>query len=385
MVEAARRLGGLRQSVIREMTRHALQHGAVNLAQGFPDFGTAPAILDAAQKAIADGRNQYAITWGIPELRQQIALTMQRLYDLRYDPETDICVTCGVTEGIMAAVLSCANPGDEVIIIEPFHENYLPAVTFAGATPVFVALEPPHFRLDIDRLRAAFSAKTKAILLNTPHNPTGRVFTREEMIGVAQLCQQYDVIAITDEIYDRITYDEHRHIPMASLDGMFARTITVNGLGKTFAITGWRMGYACAPEPLASALRTVHDFLTICAPTPLQHGAVAALRLPPSYFARQQADYDARRQRMMAILEQGGFRAQAPEGAYYVMSDFAGTGFQGNEVEFAHYLTADIGVAVVPGSSFYYTPGLGGGMIRWAFPKKRQTLELVSQRLTRLK
>lgn len=384
MPHPATRLNGMRQSIIREMTRLAHQYDAINLAQGFPDFGTAPEIIAAAHSALDDDVNQYSITWGSAELRRQIAETMQRLYDLPYDPETDVCVTCGVTEGIMAAVLACANPGDEVVIIDPCHENYIPAVAFAQATPVFVPLEPPDYHLDADRLRRAFSNKTAALILNSPHNPTGRVFTRQELEAVAQLCREFDVVAITDEIYDRILYDDHVHVPLASLDGMFARTITVNGLGKTFAVTGWRLGYACTPEPLAGALRTVHDFLTICAPAPLQRAAVTALGLPETFYARQQADYTRRRSAMLAILQEAGFCTTLPEGAYYILSDFGRSGFAGGDFAFAHYMTSEIGVAVVPGSSFYHVSGLGTELVRWAFPKKQATLDAVADRLRRL-
>lgn len=383
-VRPAARLDGLRPSVIREMTRLALAHRAVNLAQGFPDFPPPPEILEAAQAAIARGDNQYTITWGIPPLREAIARTMQELYGLRFDPERHVAVTCGVTEAICAAILAVIDPGDEVVIVEPFHENYLPAVRFAAGREVYHALEPPRWELDPGRLARAFGPRTRAIVLNTPHNPTGRVFTREELEGVARLCIEHDVVAITDEIYDRIVHDGRRHLPLASLDGMAERTITIGGLGKTFAVTGWRLGFACAPEPLASALRTVHDFLTICAPAPLQHAAAAALAMPESYFERTRADYALRRERMMAIFDRHGFRAQLPEGAYYAMTDFSGLDARRDGEAFARLLTTEVGVAVVPGSSFYGTPGLGRSVVRWAFAKRLETLDEVDRRLERL-
>ena len=383
-VRAAARLDGLRPSVIREMTRLALGHQAVNLAQGFPDFPPPPEIIAAAHAALDRGDNQYTVTWGIPPLRAAIARTMQELYGLRFDPDRHVVVTCGVTEAICAAILAVVDPGDEVVIVEPFHENYLPAVRFAAGREVYVTLEAPRWELDPDRLRRAFSKRTRAIILNTPHNPTGRVFGRAELEGVARLCREFDAVAITDEIYDRIVHDGREHVPLATLDGMAERTITIGGLGKTFAVTGWRLGYACAPERLSPALRTVHDFLTICAPAPLQHAAVAALGLPESYYERTRADYALRRARMMAIFERHGFRAQPPEGAYYAMTDFSGLDTRCDDHVFARLLTTEVGVAVVPGSSFYGTPGLGRSIVRWAFAKRIETLDEVDRRLERL-
>lgn len=380
----AARLDGLQQSVIREMTRLATEHDALNLSQGYPDFPPPPEIVAAAHAALDAGANQYTVTWGIEPLRAAIAGTMRRRYGLDYDPARHVTVTCGVTEAICAAILAVVNPGDEVVIVEPFHENYLPAVRFAGGRAVFTALEPPGFALDPERLRRAFSDRTRAILLNSPHNPTGRVFTREELEGVARLCREHGAIAITDEIYENIIYDGRAHLPMATLDDMAGRTITISGLGKTFAVTGWRLGYACALEPLAEALRTVHDFLTICAPAPLQHAALAALALPESYYERTIRDYSERRARMMSILERRGLRAAPPEGAYYVLSDFSRLGFAADDHAFARYLTTEVGVAVVPGSSFYATPGLGRSAVRWAFAKRLETLDEVDRRLARL-
>src|SRR5581483_3023663 len=359
MTQVAWRLRGMRESVIREMTRLALQHNAVNLSQGFPDFAPASEIIAAAHRALDDGFNQYAVTWGVPALRDAIQARMKKWYGLDYDAARHITVMCGVTEVIVAALMAVANPGDEVVIIEPYHENYVAACAFAGALPVFVPLEPPRYELDLERLRRAFSAKTRAILINTPHNPTGRVFTRAELEGVAALCREFDAVCITDEIYDHILYDDHVHIPMATLDGMYERTVTIGGLGKTFALTGWRLGYACTPEPLSNALRTVHDFTTICAPTPLQHAAVAALTLPDAYYTQLKNDYAARRAKMMGMLEAAHLRATPPEGAYYVMADFSAWSREMDDFAFAEFMTAQVGVAVVPGSSFYHTAGLG--------------------------
>lgn len=389
MVVPAQRLMGMRESFIREMTRLAMTHQAINLSQGFPDFDPPREVIDAAHRALDSGMNQYGITWGISPLREAIAAKMKRWYNLDFDPDQHITVTCGVTEAISATLMGIVNPGDEVIIIEPFHEGYLPAAKFTGATPRFVPLEPPTYTLDADKLRAAFNARTRAIIVNTPHNPTGRVFTRAELESIAQLCQEFNAVAITDEIYEHITYDQRPHIPLATLPGMRERTVTISGFGKTFAATGWRLGYACALDPLSTALRTVHDFTTICAPVPLQAACVAALSLPDAYYDQLKRDYTARREKMMAILEEAHLTAQAPEGAYYVMADFgawnpspgSGQVFDGDDFAFARYLPEHLGVAVVPGSSFYATPGLGKRTVRFAFAKKLETLEAAGERL----
>jgi len=381
MRQPAQRLDKLRESTIREMTRLTIEHGAINLAQGFPDFPPPPEVIAAAHAAIDAGHNQYAVTWGIKPLRDALTAKLRERYGLEFDPERHIAVTCGVTEAITAALLAAVDPGGEVVIIEPFHENYLPAATFAGATAVFHALEPPHNVLDPDKLRRAFTSRTRAIIVNSPHNPSGRVFTRDELEGVAKLCVEHDVVAITDEIYDRILYDGRPHIPLATLPGMAERTVTIGGLGKTFAVTGWRLGFACALGPLATALRTVHDFLTICAPTPLQHAAAAAMSLPESYYEELLRAYELRRTRMMAILREHGFRGDQPEGAYYVLTDLGPLAHIGDDHAVARHMIQEIGVAVVPGSSFYGTPGLGRGTIRWAYAKKLETLDLVATRL----
>ncbi len=380
----AQRLQGVQESSIREMTRLALQHGAINLSQGFPDFPAPEVVKQAAVEAILHDENQYSITWGLPETRAAVAAKLARFYGLQVDPERDVTITCGVSEAIVAAVMAVVNPGDEVIIIEPFHENFLPAVRFAGGTPVFVALHPPEFALDLDRLRAAFGPRTRAIIVNTPHNPTGRVFTREELTAIGDLAEQWDAIIITDEIYEHIVYDGRQHIPPATLPGLERRVITIGGLSKTYAITGWRLGYAVTTnELLSTALRTVHDYMTICAPTPLQRAAVAALNLPDLYYAQMARDYSQRRDVMMSALRAAGFRAHPPEGSYYVLADFTGLGWTKDDVSFARWLTTTVGVAVVPGSTFYYTAGLGASTVRFAFPKRVETLEEAGQRLQR--
>ncbi len=380
-MQTAMRLKGLRESFIREMTRLAIRHQAINLSQGFPDFDPPREVIEAAKNALDSGMNQYGITWGNAPLRQAIAARMQGRYGLAFDPDRHITVTCGVTEAISVALMSLVSPGDEVIIIEPFHEGYLPEVIFAGGTPRYVALEAPDFALEPDRLRAAFNDRTKAIILNTPHNPTGRVFTRAELEVVAELCRRYDVVAITDEIYENIIYDGREHIPLATLDGMAERTITIGGFGKTFAMTGWRLGYACALEPLSTAFRTVHDFTTICAPVPLQAACVVALSLPDTFYAQLKRDYAQRREKIMTVLAELDFVAHVPEGAYYTLADFSAWKFDGDDYAFARMLPEKYGVAVVPGSSFYATPGLGKSMIRFAFAKKIETLEAAAARL----
>ncbi|MBI1881921.1 MAG: aminotransferase class I/II-fold pyridoxal phosphate-dependent enzyme [Chloroflexi bacterium] len=378
----AQRLSTLTESVIRDMTRLAIKHGAVNLSQGYPDFDPPPALLNAAVNSIQGGHNQYAITWGSPGLRRQIAETYGRWYDLDINPDTDVTVTCGVTEAIIAALLGTVNPGEKVIIIDPSLENYVAGVRFAGAEPLFVSMRPPLFNLDEAELRAAFAQKPKAIIFNTPHNPSGRVFSRETLQLIADLCLRHDTIAITDEIYEKILYDGREHIPIATLPGMAERTITTTGLTKSYAVTGWRVAWAITSPVLSKAVRTVHDFLTICAPTPLQEAAITALTLPDDYYAEMTQAYHTRRDKMMAILEETGFRAATPEGAYYVMADYSAIQPEMDEVTFANWLTTEKKVAVVPGSSFYRgDPSLSQGLVRFAFAKRLDTLEEARRRL----
>ncbi len=383
----AQRLTGLTESVIREMTRLAEAHNALNLSQGFPDFDPPRQVLAAATEALKSGYNQYAITWGSPRLRAALADKYARWYGMAVDPETDVTITCGVTEAIIAALLGVVDPGDRVVILEPAHENYLPGVLFAGGEPLWVPLSPPDFALDETRLRAAFARRPTAIIVNTPHNPTGRVFTRRELALIADLCIEHDTIAITDEIYEHILYDGREHVPPATLPGMAERTITISGLSKTYAATGWRVGWVIAPPALSNAVRTVHDFLTICAPTPLQEAASVALALPDDYYAGLIRAYTARREKMMTILKETGFRAAPPEGAYYVMADFSAVRPEvaeqppGDDVTFARWLTVEKKVAVVPGSSFYHDRALGRRLVRFAFPKRLETLEEAGRRL----
>ena len=380
------RLNAISESRIREMTRLALEHDAINLSQGYPDFDTPAEVREAAVQAILGGDNQYAITWGLRPLREAIADYLRRQYAPHFDwvdPDKHVTVTCGVTEGITAGLVGAVEPGEEVVIVEPAHENYAPAVHFAGGSPVFVPLLPPDYVLDVDRVRQAVTERTKAIVINSPHNPSGRVFTESELEGLATVCREHDLIAVTDEIYDRILYDGRTHIPLATLPDMAERTVTVGGLSKTFAITGWRLGYAVAREPWSTALRTVHDFTTICAPTPLQVAGVTAFGLPESFYEQQLVEYHQRRAAMMEMLDAAGFEARSPEGSYYVLASFDAWDFPGTASDFAQWLTRDIGVAVVEGNSFYATAGLGERTVRFAFAKKLETLKQARERLVK--
>ncbi|MBI3668407.1 MAG: aminotransferase class I/II-fold pyridoxal phosphate-dependent enzyme [Acidobacteria bacterium] len=372
------------ESVIREMTRLALRHGAVNLAQGFPDFPAPAEIKQAAQDAVAADINQYAITWGAKPLRDAIAEKFARTQGIASDPEREITVCCGSTEAMMAAMLAVINPGDEVVIFEPFYENYGPDAILSGAAPRFVKLRPPEWSFDRDALAAAFGPATKAIILNTPNNPTGKVFERAELEFIRDLCVRWNAFAITDEIYEHILYDGARHISIAGLDGMRERTITINGMSKTYSVTGWRVGWAIAAPETTAAIRKVHDFLTVGAAAPLQHAGALALRLPDSYYQKLAAGYVARRDRTLGILEQAGFQCFKPAGAYYIMTDVSAFGFR-DDMAFARYLVEEIGVAVVPGSSFYDNPADGSRQVRFTFCKTDQTLDAAGERLARLR
>jgi len=382
MIRTAQRASTFQESVIREMTRVANQYGAINLAQGFPDFPMPGPMKDAACAAIQGDINQYAITWGTPALRLAIAAKYRKWYGMEIDPEREITVTCGATEAMAAVFLALVDPGEEVIVFEPFYENYGPDAILAGATPVFVPLEGLDWKLDPDKLRAAFSDRTRAIVVNTPHNPTGRVFTREEISLIAELCQKHDVIAITDEIYEHIRYAGSHHV-LATWPGMRERTVTISGLSKTFSCTGWRLGYAIAPFELTSPIRKVHDFLTVGAPAPLQAAGAVGMAFDADYYNHIALDYRARRDMMVAALTEGGFKFSAPEGAYYILADFSEiSDLRG--VEFARWLAKEIGVATVPGTSFYHKAKLGETVTRFAFCKKPETLARATERLSAL-
>src|SRR6202023_2238176 len=377
------------ESVIREMTRLALQYSAVNLSQGFPDFPAPAEIKRAAQDAIAADVNQYAITWGAKNLRNAIARQMQVWQGIAVDPEGEITVCCGSTETIVSTLLAVCNAGDEVVIFEPFYENYGPDAIISGAKPRFVKLRSPktpdgEWTFDERELRAAFHSHTKAIVVNTPNNPTGKVFTRSELELIRNLCVEFNVLAITDEIYEHILYDGARHVSIASLEGMRERTITINGMSKTYSVTGWRVGWAVAPEKITNAIRKVHDFLTVGAPAPLQEAGAAALSLPPEYYAKLAGGYSARRDHLMPALTAAGFKCFRPRGAYYVMTDISAFAFK-DDVSFAKYLVQEIGVASVPGSSFYRDPRDGARQVRFAFCKKPETLDEAARRLRKLR
>jgi aminotransferase len=377
------------ESVIREMTRQAMLYGAVNLAQGFPDFPAPAEIKKAAQQAVAGDVNQYAITWGAKNLRNAIARQMGVWQGVAVDPEKEITVCCGSTEAMISTLLAVCNTGDEVVIFEPFYENYGPDSVLSGAKPRFVKLRPPtsesgEWTFDEKELRLAFDKNTKAIILNTPNNPTGKVFTRTELELIRDLCVEFDVLAITDEIYEHILYDGTEHISMASLEGMRERTVTINGMSKTYSVTGWRVGWAVAPEKITNAIRKVHDFLTVGAPAPLQEAGVAALSLPAEYYAKLAEGYRVRRDHLMPALTAAGFRCFRPRGAYYVMTDISAFGFA-DDVLFTQYLVKEIGVAAVPGSSFYRNPRDGARQVRFAFCKRPETLDEAAHRLGKLR
>lgn len=379
----AHRTANIVESVIREMSRLAAQHNAVNLAQGFPDFPAPELVKQAAARAIAADINQYAITWGAKPFRDAIAAKYRRHYGLEIDPEREITVCCGSTEGMIASLLAISNPGDEVVIFEPYYENFGPDTLLCGAERKFVRLHPPDWRFDPDELRRAFSPRTKAIILNSPGNPTGQVFSREQLEYIASLCQEFDALAITDEIYEHIIYDGIPHIPMMTIPGMRDRTILVNSMSKTYAVTGWRVGWVLASPDLTESIRKVHDFLTVGAAAPLQEAGALALSFADDYYRALAHDYQDRRDMMLAILERAGFRCFRPRGAYYIMADISGFGFA-DDLSFIRHLIETVGVAAVPGSSFFQHAEDGATLIRFCFCKKYETLKAAQQRLIRI-
>jgi aminotransferase len=375
------------ESVIREMTREALKYGAVNLSQGFPDFAAPDEIKRVAMQAIENDINQYAITWGARDFREAIARKTGWHLGLEINPETEITVTCGSTEGMIAAMMATVNPGEEVVVFEPFYENYAPDAILSDARPRYIPLRAPDWTFDRDELSAAFNAKTKAIIICNPNNPTGKVFTRDEMEFIAALCIEHDALCFTDEIYEHILYPregaEIQHISMAQLEGMRERTVIVNSMSKTYSVTGWRVGYCIAPPEITNAIRKVHDFLTVGAAAPLQAAGAFALSLPQSYYDKLQADYVARRNLLLPALEEAGFQTFRPDGAYYIMTDIRSFGFS-SDVEFTRHLIREIGVACVPGSSFYSRPELGSQQVRFCFCKRDETLFKAAERLGKL-
>jgi aminotransferase len=380
----ARRVQYFSESVIREMTRLALKHGAINLGQGMPDFEPVAEVKEAACRAIREGYNQYAITWGAPALRQAIAAKARTFNGIECDPDTDVTVCCGATECMMATMLALVDEGDEVVIFQPFYENYAPDALLTGARPAWVRLHPPDWRFDPDELRRAFGPRTKAIIVNTPNNPTGRVFSYEELRLIAELCQEHDVYALSDEIYEYIRYTDTPHHSIATLPGMAGRTVTISGLSKTFSITGWRLGYCIAPPEISSGIRKAHDFLTVGAPHPLQMAGAAALALPASYYEKLRTDYHERRDILLGYLRQAGFAFREPEGAYYVMTDIRALS-DADDHTFVRRMIQEVGVSAVPGSSFYSPSEHGRTSVRFMFAKKEETLHEAGQRLLRLR
>jgi aminotransferase len=346
---------------------------AINFAQGFPDFDTDPRILEAAANALRDGYNQYATTWGAPQLRRAVARKQSAAWERGVDADAEVTVSCGATEAMIAAMLTAVDPGDEVVVFEPFYENYGPDCILSGAVPRYVTLRAPDWSIDPDELRRAFTSKTRAIIVNTPHNPTGKVYSRSELELIAQLCIEHDAIAITDEIYEHLVY-RGRHISLATLEGMAGRTITISGASKTFSVTGWRVGWLVAPPDLTAGIRKVHDFLTVGAAHPLQVAVASALELPPSFYLELLGDYRERRDALVSGLQDCGFDAGAPDGAYYVMAGIGGFGFA-DDTAMARHLIEKVAVATVPASSFFHDPEHGRGFLRFSFPKRLETIE----------
>ena len=371
------------ESVIRGMTRLCREFGGINLSQGFPDFPAPDLIKEAACRAICADVNQYAITWGAAPLRAAIAAKMEKFYGLGIDPESEITVACGATEAMISALLAIVDPGDEVIVFAPFYENYGPDAIICEAVPRYVELKAPDWSFDPDELAAAFNEKTRAIIINTPHNPTGKVFNRAELEQIAKLCIRHDVIAITDEIYEHILYDGAEHLPLATLPGMAERTITINGISKTFSVTGWRIGWCLAAPEISAGIRKIHDFVTVGAPAPLQEAAAEMLGCGDDYYAGLAASYREKRDFLLKVLAEAGFRCHVPKGAYYIMADFRALSDL-SDVEFAHWLVKEKGVATVPGSSFLPPGRPDSGLVRFCFCKKPETLEAAAKKLARL-
>jgi len=387
MKKLSKKTEAFTESVIREMTRVSTSYGGYNLSQGFPDFGSPEILKSAAKRAIDEEQNQYPITYGEKELREAIAKKEEEYNGIVCDPEKDITVTCGASEAMISTMMAIVNPGDEIIIFEPFYENYGPDGILSGATPRFVRLKPPVWEFDYEELQAAFNDKTKAIIINTPNNPTGKVFSKEELQKIADLCIKWDVYAITDEIYEHILYDGQKHISIASLPGMEKRTVTINSISKTYSVTGWRVGWAIADENLTNRIRKVHDFFTVGAPTPFQHASVTALNLDESYYMGLQEHYTKARNHVYETLEKSRFNPYRPKGAYYIIADCQdlmkeyGTN---DNYEFCIELIKRTGVAVVPGTSFYSQKEHGIHQVRFCFSKKWETLEAVRNAFDKL-
>ena len=370
------------------MTRVVMQHGGVNLAQGMPNFRPPQALIDAAHKALEGDFHQYAVTWGAPNLRRAIANKYGKFYGMPIDSEMHVTVCCGSTETMLATLLAVLNPGDEVIVFEPFYENYAPGCIIAGAVPIWVPLEPPEFGFDPERLAQAVTPRTKAVIFNSPNNPSGKVFSRADLQAIADICLKHDLLAITDEIYEHIVYDGLGHTPIATLPGMAERTITISGISKSYSVTGWRIGWAVAPPEISVGIRRAHDFITVGAPAPLQEAAVTALTLPDSYYVELREKYQARRDLLLPYVERAGFVAWKPRGAYYILTEaghfIKALGLE-DDTAFAMWLIKEVGVATVPGSSFYAHPELGRTKIRFCFPKTDDMLREAGERLQKLR
>jgi aspartate/methionine/tyrosine aminotransferase len=382
------RVQGFTESVIREMTRVVMQHGGVNLAQGMPNFRPPAALVEAAHRALEGDFHQYAVTWGAPSLRRAIADKYRKFYGMDVDPDRHITVCCGATETMLATLLAALNPGDEVIVFEPFYENYGPGCIISGAVPIWVPLEPPDFAFDPERLRRAVTPRTRAIIFNSPNNPSGKVFSRADLEVIADLCRRHDLLAITDEIYEHIVFDGLGHTPIATLPDMAERTVTISGISKSYSVTGWRIGWAVAPPDVSVGIRRAHDFVTVGAPHPLQEAAVTALTLPDAYYVELREGYQARRDLLLGYVERAGFVAWKPRGAYYILTDAAhfikALGLE-DDTAFAMWLVKEVGVATVPGSSFYAHPELGRTKIRFCFPKTDDILRDAGERLQKLR
>lgn len=391
--QLSKRTAPFQESVIREMMRIGEAAGAISLSQGLPDYPTPPSILEAAAQAVLAGKNQYTFPFGESEFRQAIADKSLHYNQIHADPESEITVTCGVSEGLMATIFALTEPGDEVLIVEPWYENYLPACTLAGVNPRFIRLREPDYQLDLQALRAAVTDQTRLIIINSPHNPTGRVFTRQEYLGIAEICHTHGLLAVTDEIYEYLVFDGREHISMAALPGMQDRTVTISGLGKSYSVTGWRVGWVIAPQDLTRLIRKVHDYLTICAPAPMQAAGITALSLNDSFYEEMRTEYVIRREILVNGLRQAGFECTVPQGAYYIMADFHAIEWPKASYErpkatlgrrFAEFLAREVGVAVVPGDSFYWHPERDISTVRLNFAQNQDTLHQAIARLRTL-
>ena len=383
----AQRVSTFSTTIFAEMSRLAIEHQAINLGQGFPDFDGPDPVKEAAMAAIRAGDNQYAVGIGQPALRRAIAAHSQRFYGQTFDPDTEITVTSGATEALFAATMGLVNPGDEVIFFEPFYDSYVPNVIMAGGVPRFVPLRPPDWSFDPAELTAAFNERTRLIVVNTPHNPTGKVYTEAELKLIADECQKWGVIALTDEVYEHIVFEGARHVRLAQLPGMAERTLTLSSHGKTFSFTGWKLGWALGPPDLTQGVRRAHQWITFASATPLQAAAVVALGLDDEYYHALAADYQVKRDFLAGVLKEAGLRVSLPQGTYFIMADFSPLGFKGDDVAFCRWLISEAGVVTIPPSVFYsdeHKP-LARNHLRFAFCKKMETLEKAAERLSRLR